>query len=110
MAPPRREVVRMFEIGSRLTLEQLQSVADGTTGAVFSAAARQAVAAGREYVESLVSASETVYGVTTGFGRFATTTIDVDQVSELQRNLLRSHAVGVGPTLPATLVRAMLLL
>ena len=100
----------MFEIGSQLTLEELQSVAEGAMGAVLTATARGAVAAGRAYVENLVAAGETVYGVTTGFGRFATTTIDVEQVSDLQRNLLRSHAVGVGPSLPVTVVRAMLLL
>ena len=42
-----------------------------------------------------------VYGVTTGFGQLATTRIPVDQVRRLQRNLVRSHAVGVGEPLPA---------
>lgn len=100
----------MVEIGSRLSLEQLQRVADGSSEAVLAAQARARVAAGRAYVERLVAAGETVYGVTTGFGRFATTTIDAAQVATLQRNLLRSHAVGVGPSLAPALVRSMLLL
>ena len=100
----------MLEIGSSLTLAQLQGVADGSTGAVLGEAARERVAHNRAYVARLVAAGETVYGVTTGFGRFATTTIDAGQVTQLQHNLLRSHAVGVGAPLAPPLVRAMLLL
>lgn len=100
----------MFEVGSHLSLAELQSVADGALEAVLGPVARQRVAANRAYVERLVERGETVYGVTTGFGRFATTRIDAAQVTQLQHNLLRSHAVGVGPTLSPAIVRAMLLL
>jgi histidine ammonia-lyase len=51
-----------------------------------------------------------VYGVTTGFGDLASTTIPAERARELQENLLVSHAVGVGPSFPREVVRAMLLL
>jgi histidine ammonia-lyase len=61
-------------------------------------------------IERVVAEGRTVYGVTTGFGDLADVGIDPDQTSELQRNLVRSHAAGVGEPLPVEVVRAMLLL
>jgi histidine ammonia-lyase len=66
--------------------------------------------ASRAVVEQLVGSGATVYGVTTGFGDLADVRIEPSQTAELQRNLIRSHAAGVGPPLPAEIVRAMLLL
>jgi len=63
----------------------------------------------RAAVAKLVSQEKVVYGITTGFGRFKDKIISPDQVRQLQVNLVRSHAVGVGPDLPETVVRAMLL-
>lgn len=63
----------------------------------------------RAAVEQLVAEGRVVYGITTGFGRFKDKIISADQVRQLQLNLVRSHAVGVGPELPETAVRAMLL-
>ena len=66
--------------------------------------------ASRAVVEQLVAEGRTVYGVTTGFGDLADVGIDPTQTAELQRNLVRSHAAGVGDPLPVEVVRAMLLL
>ncbi len=66
--------------------------------------------ASREVIERLVAQGETVYGVTTGFGDLANVRIEPEQVADLQRNLVRSHAAGVGEPLPVEVVRAMLLL
>jgi histidine ammonia-lyase len=66
--------------------------------------------ASRTVVERLVADGRTVYGVTTGFGDLADARIEPRQTAELQRNLVRSHAAGVGDPLPAEVVRAMLLL
>src|SRR5690606_24807934 len=52
----------------------------------------------------------TIYGVNTGFGALSDTPIPGDKLAELQRNLLRSHAVGVGEPLPDDVVRALLAL
>lgn len=62
----------------------------------------------RRAVDELVARGEVVYGITTGFGRFKDKIISPNQVKQLQVNLVRSHAVGVGPLLPETAVRAML--
>jgi histidine ammonia-lyase len=66
--------------------------------------------ASRSVVESVVAEGRTVYGVTTGFGDLANVRIEPAQTAELQRNLVRSHAAGVGDPLPAEVVRAMILL
>jgi histidine ammonia-lyase len=97
-------------IGLPLTRDDVLDVALGRRGATLPDGARRRVAAGRAYVEELLAGDEVVYGVTTGFGRFATTRVSAADAEALQRNLLRSHAVGVGEPLAAELVRAMLLL
>lgn len=99
-----------MELDVVLTLADVAAVMTGERQVRLSDAARQRVRANRRYVERLVDEGRTVYGVTTGFGRFATTTIARDDVEELQHNLLRSHAIGVGEPLAPDLVRAMLLL
>ena len=66
--------------------------------------------ASRAVVEAVVAEGRTVYGVTTGFGDLANIRIEPAQTAELQRNLVRSHAAGVGDPLPEEVVRAMLLL
>ena len=70
----------------------------------------QRMQASRSVVETLVAEGRTAYGVTTGFGDLADVRIEPEQTAELQRNLVRSHAAGVGDPLPAEVVRAMLLL
>jgi histidine ammonia-lyase len=64
----------------------------------------------REGVDSLLARRETVYGVTTGFGALRDRLITTDQAAQLQRNLLMSHAVGVGEALSEPTVRAMMLI
>src|SRR5690606_22424695 len=99
-----------MELDVGLTQADVVAVMAGAQQVRLADAARRRVAANRAYVEELVEEGRTVYGVTTGFGRFATTTIARDKVEELQHNLLRSHAIGVGTRLEPDLVRAMLLL
>ena len=72
--------------------------------------ARPRIIRSREYVDSLVAADRTVYGITTGFGRLASVRIAAGDVRQLQRNLLVSHAMGVSTPLSQEVVRAMLLL
>lgn len=64
----------------------------------------------RRIVEDAIGQRKVVYGITTGFGALATTSIDPAEVDELQHRLLRSHAAGVGDPLPDEVVRAMLVL
>jgi histidine ammonia-lyase len=64
----------------------------------------------RKYIEKIIAENKTVYGLTTGFGKFASIKIPPDQIDELQQNLILSHATGVGNLLPKEEVRAIMLL
>jgi histidine ammonia-lyase len=72
--------------------------------------AEQRVQAAAKAVEEIVKSDAPIYGVNTGFGDLATARIPATELRALQRNLVRSHAVGVGEPLPADAVRAILLL
>src|SRR5438105_3464073 len=64
----------------------------------------------RAVVDDIVGRNEVVYGVTTGFGKLSEVAIPHEKLAELQVNLVRSHASGVGDRLPEAEVRAMMLL
>jgi histidine ammonia-lyase len=64
----------------------------------------------RARVEQAIARGETVYGINTGFGKLANVRIPPDQLDQLQVNLIRSHAAGVGEPLPPDVVRAAMLL
>ncbi|HSD25902.1 MAG TPA: histidine ammonia-lyase [Vicinamibacteria bacterium] len=96
--------------GASLTLEGLEAVAlRGRTVAV-APAARTRVLAARQVVDDAVTRDRVVYGVTTGFGSFADVHIDKGRLRELQLNLVRSHAAGVGDPLDALETRGLMLL
>ncbi|HET6439080.1 MAG TPA: histidine ammonia-lyase [Anaeromyxobacter sp.] len=94
----------------RISLGQLRRLSRGRPRTVLDPACWPAVEAGAAAVAELVARGEPAYGINTGFGRLATTHIPADQVELLQRNLVLSHAVGVGAPLPAPVVRLALAL
>src|SRR5918993_192318 len=96
--------------GSSLTLAQLVAVADGRDEAALAAAVLQRIDGARTVVEQHAQGDEPVYGVNTGFGALAETRIAKDALDQLQVNLLRSHAAGVGEPLPVRAVRATMAL
>lgn len=97
--------------GRTLSLEDVERVAMHTeVPVVLDAAARKRVQASRDLIERKVNAGEVVYGVTTGFGRLADVAIPADRRSELQHNLVRSHASGMGDPLDRAAVRSLILL
>ena len=96
--------------GESLTLDDVAAVADRASRAALSPKARKAMAASRRVVERLVRSGASAYGVTTGFGKFADVAIPRGDLEALQRNLVRSHAAGVGPPLEERAVRAMMVL
>src|SRR5256884_5569018 len=96
-------------VGERLSIEDVIAVARGEPAAL-SPEARARMQAARDVVDRKVAAGETVYGVTTGLGSLANVRLSPDEVRRLQHDLLRSHAVGVGPPLSEWETRAMLLL
>ncbi|MDT4896688.1 MAG: histidine ammonia-lyase [Acidobacteriota bacterium] len=101
----------MLELaGQKLSLEQIVGVARGTEQVALSAAARERMLESRRVVEEITASGRVVYGVNTGFGKLADIRIAPSALSELQLNLVRSHACGVGPALSEAETRAMLLL
>ncbi len=96
--------------GGGFTLDDLAAVAQRQARVTLSPRARRAIAASRRVVDHAVRSGETVYGVTTGFGKFADVAIPAGEIGSLQHNLIRSHAAGVGPALPDPVVRAMMAL
>ncbi len=97
-------------IGLSLTVDDVARVARHGARVQLADEARPRIVRSREYVDSLVAADRTVYGITTGFGRLAYIRIAAGDVRQLQRNLLMSHAMGVGAPLARDVVRGMLLL
>src|SRR5918911_106964 len=101
----------MIELdGQPLTLEGVARVARGEETVRLAASARGRMEASRGVVERIVAESRVVYGVNTGFGKLSDVTVPAGELRELQLNLVRSHACGVGPPLPEEETRAMLIL
>src|SRR5271168_1585047 len=96
--------------GNELTFEQLYAVALGGEAVSLAPAAVERMQASRAVVDRLVASGETAYGINTGFGKLASVRISVEQVRQLQVNLVRSHACGVGAPLNEAETRAMVLL
>ncbi len=96
--------------GQSLTLADVARIARGARGVTLTEASRAAIGASRAWVESVLHGERPIYGVNTGFGSLARVRIDPDQTSLLSRNLIQSHAAGVGPDAPDDVVRAMMLL
>ncbi|HEU6453776.1 MAG TPA: histidine ammonia-lyase [Gemmatimonadaceae bacterium] len=96
--------------GGSLTLEDVYGVATGRARVALAERARARIARARGVVERVVERGDVVYGVTTGFGKLSEVAIPPDRLAELQVNLVRSHAAGVGALLAEREVRAMMLL
>jgi histidine ammonia-lyase len=96
--------------GHSLTIGDVVAVARQDARVAIDATALTAVAQSRQAVEAAVARGDTIYGVNTGFGKLAHVRIPPAQARQLQLNLIRSHASGVGEPLPADAVRAMMLL
>src|SRR5918997_1771567 len=92
------------------TLELLEQGARGAAPPPVDAADRERIAAARAVIDGALAQGTAVYGVTTGFGRLESVQIPPADAAQLQLTLVRSHAVGAGPPLPADVVRGMLLL
>jgi len=100
----------MIELdGNTLSLDRATRVVFHGEPVVMGEAARLRVRTGAQVVEQIVAAGEPVYGINTGFGRLSNHTIAREDLKRLQRNIVLSHAAGVGDPAPEEVVRAMLL-
>ncbi|HVF87671.1 MAG TPA: aromatic amino acid lyase, partial [Pyrinomonadaceae bacterium] len=101
----------MLELdGQALTLEQVAAVARGAESVALSDGARMRMEASRGTIEHIIKAERVVYGVNTGFGKLSDYSIPTEELRELQLNLVRSHACGIGLPLSEGETRAMMLL
>jgi histidine ammonia-lyase len=96
--------------GNDLTLETVREVALERRPVLLAPDARERVNAARAVVDELVANNQVSYAITTGVGKLSDVRIAGDQIRELQINLVRSHAVGVGEPLSIPETRAMMLL
>ena len=101
---------RLMLVPGKLTLGQLRRIAAAPAIFALDPSADGPVRAAHALVERMAHGGGAVYGVTTGFGKLAQTRIAENQLEQLQLNLLRSHAVGVGSPLPDYVVRLILVL
>ena len=96
--------------GNNLTLGEVREVALDRRSVLLDPDAREAVDRARAVVDRLVANNQVSYAITTGVGKLSDVRIAGDQIRELQLNLVRSHAVGVGEPLSIPETRAMMLL
>jgi histidine ammonia-lyase len=98
--------------GNDLTLEDVREVAsiESRRAALLSPDARQAVDQARAVVGDIVASNKVAYAITTGVGKLSDVRIAGEQIRELQVNLVRSHAIGLGEPLSLAETRAMMLL
>lgn len=110
MTTPVTSVTLVTLDGSPLSFAQVEAVARHGAAVQIGPAARQALTRSRAGVESVLNDGLPHYGINTGFGQFSRQRIAPADLQDLQHNLIRSHAAGVGPPLPVETVRAMMLL
>jgi histidine ammonia-lyase len=96
--------------GGPLTLDDVESVARHRREVTLAPAAIERLRAGRAFVDRLAAGAEPIYGITTGVGKLKDVVIPPAERAALQRNLVLSHAAGVGAPLGEAETRAMLLL
>ncbi|HET9109404.1 MAG TPA: histidine ammonia-lyase [Ktedonobacterales bacterium] len=94
----------------RLTLAEVVAVAREGAEVALTPGALERVRAARAFVDQLCEEDRTVYGITTGFGHLSRVKIPSEQVEALQRNLIRSHASGVGEPFDVATTRAIMLM
>lgn len=96
--------------GETLTIEQLKEILINQEDVSISNESMHKVSNSRSAVEQIVSDKKTVYGITTGFGKFSDVMIKQEDVEDLQLNLIHSHACGIGDPFPEIVSRAVMVL
>ena len=96
--------------GNSLTLDEVVRVARQREVVEISPAGRQQLVASRAIVDKLLDSAKPVYGISTGFGNLSQIWISPEEREALQRNLILSHAAGVGDYLPEDVVRTAMLM
>ncbi len=106
--PPAKDTVTLD--GGAVSLDDVERVARRRARVLVSDQAKARLIASRSALEAALSAGETLYGVNTGFGSLSRARLEGNRLTEVQKNLVLSHAAGVGAPLPEDVVRGMLFL
>ncbi len=94
-----------------LTIDRVREILENDIKLALGEDAKAQIIRCREYLDrKMENHDEPIYGITTGFGSLCNISIDKDQLSQLQKNLVMSHACGTGERVPSDIVRLMLLL
>ena len=96
--------------GNHLTLAEIDAVAKEEALVSIAPEALQRISESRHVIEEILQSDKIVYGVNTGFGKLSEVRIAPGQLNDLQLNLVRSHAAGVGQPFPIPVTRAIMLL
>lgn len=96
--------------GQGLTIDQVVQVARFGAKVALTEGAKERIIRARKFVDELVDSKKVVYGITTGFGKFSDVVISKEETTDLQTNLIISHACGVGNPFSEEIVRAIMLL
>ncbi|MCB9073391.1 MAG: histidine ammonia-lyase [Bdellovibrionaceae bacterium] len=96
--------------GESLTLGDVVKISRGEVKVELDDSSRSAMHASREYIMGRVNQGEVIYGVNTGFGAFSSVSISQEQIVQLQKNLIRSHSMGVGEPFTKNETRAIMAL
>lgn len=95
--------------GNSLTIEQVISVSNFNTKVRLSNSSISTIKDSRNLVEDIISSGDVVYGINTGFGALSNVTIPTEKLEDLQSNLIRSHACGVGEKMDPNSVLMMMI-
>ncbi len=101
---------KIFVDGENLSIDDVVAVADGYAEVSYTGEVKEKMVKCRNYVEEVLKEDKAVYGINTGFGILSDVKVSSDQLEELQINLLRSHAIGIGDPFSERIVRAIMLL
>jgi len=96
--------------GEHLTIEQVHSIAREGAHVAIAESAKEKINTCRAFIEDFVASGEAIYGVTTGIGEFARIKVSPEMGEQLQKNIVYSHAAGVGKVLPINAVRSAMTL
>ena len=100
----------LFLNGESLTIKEIKKLLNQDLKIDISEDAIERVKKSRQVVERIIENKETIYGITTGFGLFSDVLIDPSQYNELQVNLIRSHACGIGKPFSEEVALVMMVL
>src|SRR5690625_2349706 len=101
----------MIELtGNTLTVEQMNDILFSYQRISVAKESLEKVKASRKSVDKIITGNRSVYGINTGFGKFSNVAIAKENVEELQLNLIRSHACGVGTPFSRVVAKAMMIL